>query len=815
MSSLQARLAAFLVRHRLKPALGDMSDPLRVRAAMGAPLPVPKGARYEAGEVGGVRGEWVERVTSGKSPATAPLGTLLYLHGGGFVGCSPRSHRPNTAAFALLGWRVFVPDYRLAPEHPFPAAALDAIAAWRGLVALRDFAQDTPTRTGTRPSAATPGSQPARPRLAVAGDSAGGNLALSLMVHERDAGRLLPDAAALFSPAIDLSGQSPSLWANGERDAMFRGEALATLVQAYLQGADPTQALASPLLAPLHGLPPILVHAGVDETLRDDATRLAARGREAGVHTRVQLWPDVPHVWQLVARLPEARQSLAQASAWMHQAAPLSEQAPEELDVLIVGAGLSGIGAAAALQTRCPDQRIGILEARAAIGGTWDLFRYPGVRSDSDMYTLGYRFKPWLAARAIADGPAIRDYIHEVATEHGLAQQVRHDQRVTHLDWRSSEARWHVRAEQGPDRHPVHLRARFVDLCSGYYSYAQGHRPEFAGEADYTGRIVHPQFWPEGLDLTGRRVVVIGSGATAVTLVPELARTAAHVTLLQRSPTYVVSLPAVDRLAEAFKRHLPARWAYRLVRTKNILLQQVFYKIARRWPGKTRDWIVAQARAQLGPGVDAAHFTPSYAPWDQRVCSVPDGDLFHALRSGRAEVVTDHIERFTRQGLRLCSGRELEADVVVTATGLKVELMGGIALSVDGQPVHTADLMGYKAMMFAGVPNLVMTFGYTNASWTLKADLTAGWLARLVTHLRDRGLDMAVPRRDPGVRTVPFLDFSSGYVQRAAHLLPTQGHRRPWRVTQNFFVDLLTLRWGRLADGHLHMSRKPAGPPGP
>jgi cation diffusion facilitator CzcD-associated flavoprotein CzcO/acetyl esterase/lipase len=770
-ASWRARIAARLVRLRVRPALADMRDIARVRRAFGHPLPAPGGVRFTPASVGGVAGEWVEPA-HGDAPHT-----LLYLHGGGFVGCSPRTHRPLTAALARQGFRVFAADYRLAPEHPFPAAPEDALAAWRGLRAAH--------RGG---------------RLVVAGDSAGGNLALGLMLALKQADEALPDAAALFSPATDLTGASASLVLNAERDAMFPAGELEHLVAAYLQGADPAQPLASPLLGELAGLPPILLHVGADEALRDDALRLAARARAAGVTVSLEVFPDVPHVWQLLHLLPEARRSVTQAAGFLLEAC--TQTGDEQLDVLIVGAGLSGVGAAVHLRRELPAMSFALLESRPTVGGTWDLFRYPGVRSDSDMYTLGYRFKPWRAAEAIAGGSAIRDYIAETADENGIRPFIRHGHQVIAADWRAAEGRWHVQVRRADEAEPRTVRARFVFFCGGYYAYDQGHRPHWPGEERFAGRMVHPQFWPDDLDCTGRRVVVIGSGATAVTLVPELARTASRVTLLQRSPSYLFSRPSVDGIAEALKRWLPATWAYRLVRLKNIAMQQYFYRVARRHPQAAKRRLIAMVRALLPAGYDTErHFTPRYHPWDQRVCLVPDADLFEAIRHDRAEVVTDTIESFTEHGIRLTGGRELPAEVVVTATGLELSVLGGMRLSLDGVPVEPASLMVYKGMMYGGIPNLTTTFGYTNASWTLKADLTAEYACRLLRHLQAQGQSVFMPRPDPSVKPAPFLDFSSGYVQRALARLPHQGDRKPWRLNQNYTLDLLALRFGRLDDG--------------
>lgn len=490
-----------------------------------------------------------------------------------------------------------------------------------------------------------------------------------------------------------------------------------------------------------------------------------------------------------------------------HPASSTASAAP--LDVLIVGAGLSGVGAARHLQQRCPGKTFALLEGRAALGGTWDLFRYPGIRSDSDMHTLGYSFKPWTAAKAIADGPSILNYIRSAAEETGVTKHIRYRHTVKRAAWSSADALWTVECEQQLDDgvKTVQIQARFLYLCSGYYSYAEGHAPDFAGQADFQGQVVHPQFWPEKLDYANKQVVVIGSGATAVTLVPSMADTAAHVTMLQRSPTYVISRPAEDGLAHRLQRLLPDRLAYALTRWKNVGLGMFFFQLARRRPNKVKQILVHLAKKQAGGKVDAAHFTPTYKPWDQRVCVVPDGDLFRQLRAGKASVVTDTIAHFTPTGIKLNSGKEIKADIVVTATGLKLNALGDIAVTVDGRPCNANQSLVYRGMMLSDVPNLAMAFGYTNASWTLKADLTAERVCRLLNHMDAKGLRTAVPRPGDGVAPQPFLDFSSGYVQRAADILPKQGSRRPWQVYQNYLLDMLTIRYGRIADGVVQFSR--------
>jgi monooxygenase len=479
----------------------------------------------------------------------------------------------------------------------------------------------------------------------------------------------------------------------------------------------------------------------------------------------------------------------------------------EHLDVLIVGAGISGVDAAYHLQTRCPGKSYAILEARGRIGGTWDLFRYPGIRSDSDMYTLGFPFRPWTREKAIADGADIREYVEETAAEFGIDRHIRFNHRAVSASWSSADRRWTVEVEADGGRRI--LTCAFLMLCSGYYDYERGYRPEWPGEADYGGRIVHPQHWPEDLDVAGRKVVVIGSGATAVTLVPALAETAAHVTMLQRSPSYIVARPSRDGIARWLQRRLPLKAADGLTRWKNVLLGMFFFSRARKRPDRVKAMILRLAAEQLPAGYDLERdFTPRYNPWDQRVCLVPDGDLFAAMRGGKVSIATDTIARFTPEGLELGSGAKLEADVVVTATGLVMKLLGGIALAVDGEAVNVADCFSYKGMMLSGVPNLAVTFGYTNASWTLKCDLTSRSVCRLLNHMDRHGYAVCVPRPpDAAMERLPMLDFSSGYVTRAAGSLPSQGAEPPWRVHQNYLKDLVAMRLKPVADEALDLRR--------
>ena len=482
---------------------------------------------------------------------------------------------------------------------------------------------------------------------------------------------------------------------------------------------------------------------------------------------------------------------------------------PDHVDVLIVGAGLSGIGAACHLREQCPDKTFAILEARDSMGGTWDLFRYPGIRSDSDMLTLGYTFRPWRDTRTLADGPAILDYVKSTAREHDVESHIRYGHRVTGMEWSTETARWTAGYEH--DGRAGELTARFVFMCTGYYRYDEGYTPDFPGREDFAGTIIHPQHWPEDLDYAGKRVVVIGSGATAVTLVPAMADETEHITMLQRSPTYVVALPGVDPIAKLFSKVLPVRLRYPLLRWKNILMMMGSYQLSRRRPQLMKRFIREGARRLLPEGYDVdKHFKPRYDPWDERMCVVPDGDLFKAIRHGKADIVTDTIERFDETGIALSSGEHLDADIIVTATGLQALPLSGMRLTVDGEAVHLPDRMAYKGVLLSGVPNVALVVGYTNASWTLKCDLTCQYACRLINHMDEHGYDFCVPERDPNVPAVPFLDLKSGYVKRALPLFPQQGDRAPWRLKQNYFVDVVNLRLKPLEDGALRFARASA-----
>lgn len=463
----------------------------------------------------------------------------------------------------------------------------------------------------------------------------------------------------------------------------------------------------------------------------------------------------------------------------------------EHVDVIVVGAGLSGIGAAYRLSTECPGRSYAILEARDVMGGTWDLFRYPGVRSDSDMFTLGYEFKPWRAEKSIADGPTILSYIKETAAEFEIEQHIRYRTKVVGADWSTEQARWTLRLET-PDGDRT-ITCDFLYACSGYYDYDEVYSPEFTGIESFLGRVAHPQFWPDDLEYAGKRVVIIGSGATAVTLVPAMADQATHVTMLQRSPTWISSVPERDKVADRLRELLPPKLAHRVIRTKNIALMLAVYNFCQRFPDRARKVLVGiNEKILKDPELVAEHFTPTYDPWDQRLCAVPDADLFKAIKRGEAEVVTDRIESFVPEGIRLESGRVLEADVVITATGLKLLPFGGIGPSVDGETVNLSEQFVWQGSMVTGVPNFAICIGYTNASWTLRADLTHRLVCKVLNHLDRHDLVAAVPLPRRALQERPLLDLSSGYVQRSINEFPRQGDRGPWRVRQNYVLDSLT-----------------------
>jgi monooxygenase len=498
------------------------------------------------------------------------------------------------------------------------------------------------------------------------------------------------------------------------------------------------------------------------------------------------------------------------ASTVAQPAASSAAARPAHFDVLIVGAGLSGIGAACHLQTTLPHKSYAILEAREAIGGTWDLFRYPGVRSDSDMYTLGYPFRPWGSDESIASGPAIRDYIRDTAREYGIDGRIRFGHRVVGAAWSTDAQRWNVEIEHGET-----FTCSFLFMCTGYYRYDEGYSPPFPNAERFKGQLVHPQFWPEAVEYEGKRVVVIGSGATAVTLVPALAEKAEHVTMLQRSPSYVLSLPKEDPLAKRVRGVLPERRAYALIRWKNALLMALIFQLSRRRPELVKRLIRGWLERLLPPGYDIdTHFTPRYNPWEQRLCLVPDADLFEAIGEGRASIVTDRIETFTESGIRLASGGELPADLIVTATGLNLLLLGGMKLTIDGEDVNLAERLIYRGCMLSGVPNAALAFGYTNASWTLRCDLTCQYVCRLLAHMDAHGYSSCTPRnRDSSMAVEPFVDFSSGYFLRSLETFPKQGSRAPWRLYQNYLRDWAALKTRRVDEPSMQFAR--AGAPAP
>jgi len=476
----------------------------------------------------------------------------------------------------------------------------------------------------------------------------------------------------------------------------------------------------------------------------------------------------------------------------------------QSVDVLIIGAGLSGIGGACHLRRNCPDRSFMILESREASGGTWDLFRYPGIRSDSDMYTFGYGFKPWSDKSSIADGHKILRYIREAAAEYDVEQHIRYQHKVLSANWSSTDQRWLVTAELGDTGEQVTIDCQFIFSCSGYYDYDQGYTPEFAGIDKFKGQVIHAQHWPEKLNYKDKRVVVIGSGATAVTLVPTMSKDTASLVMLQRSPTYIASVPKEQPLAEKLRKWLPDRWVFRLTRWSRVFFQIYLYQLSRKKPQQLKKLLLGRVRQEMGPDYDVdTHFTPDYNPWDQRLCAVPDGDLFAAIREGRAEVVTDHIDHFNKQGIELKSGQQLDADIVVLATGLNLKFAGGVQYSVDNRVLDFTEHFIFRGMMFSDLPNMAFTVGYTNSSWTLKADLTAKYVSRLLNKMARRGYTSVTPRLKGEVEEVPLLDFDAGYVLRSRESFPKQGNRLPWKNYQNYIRDFIGLSLGRQNDDEL------------
>ena len=470
----------------------------------------------------------------------------------------------------------------------------------------------------------------------------------------------------------------------------------------------------------------------------------------------------------------------------------------EFVDVLVVGAGLAGIGSACQLRRTMPELSLAILEARAVSGGTWDLFRYPGIRSDSDMYTYSYGFKPWTDKSAIADGDSILNYIREAADEYDLNQHIRYNHKVVSAHWCSQDKLWTVTVVRSDGEEQLAIRCRFILSCTGYYDYKQGYTPEFDGIDDFQGEIVHPQFWPEQLDYKDKRVVVIGSGATAVTLIPSMANDTASLVMLQRSPTYIANVPAEDPWLKPLSKFMPSSWVFRSIRWKKVLLQQYIYRLSRKKPRGLRRYLLNQVREELGPDYDVdTHFTPNYNPWDQRLCAVPDGDMFAAIREGKAEVVTDHIDHFNSSGIALKSGNQLDADIVVIATGLKLKFGGDIAFHIDGEEVDPTERFVYRGMMLEGVPNLAMSVGYTNSSWTLKTDLTAKYVCGLLKKMKRGGYSYVIPTLSGEMKEVPLLDFDAGYVLRARDIMPKNGDRKPWKNNDSYTKDYASLEFNR------------------
>ena len=481
----------------------------------------------------------------------------------------------------------------------------------------------------------------------------------------------------------------------------------------------------------------------------------------------------------------------------------------KKIDVLVVGAGLSGIGAGYHLQKKCPETSFLILEGRENIGGTWDLFKYPGIRSDSDMYTLGYNFKPWKEQKAIADAPSILKYLNETVEEFNLKSKIRFGKYVKKARWSSDSNQWTVDIEDKKTGKFSQILCSFIFMCSGYYSYKEGYTPHFEGKENFKGDIIHPQKWDTSFDYSNKKIVVIGSGATAVTIVPEMAKTAKHVTMLQRSPTYVVAAPEKDNLANKLRKYLPLKFTYWFIRWRNILIQQYYFRLCKKYPKGVKNVIIREVKKKLGNDFDVkTHFTPKYNPWDQRMCLVPDGDLFEQINQGKASVVTDHIKNFTENGLLLKSGKELKADVIITATGLNLEMLSTVEFFIDNKSVDISKTVTYKGMMYSGIPNLASTFGYTNASWTLGADLTSEYVCRVINHMKRNNYDVVCPKPNIGIEADPdYLNLTSGYIKRSLNIFPKQGKKAPWRNNQNYLIDIFQMKYGRIDDGEISFEK--------
>ena len=481
----------------------------------------------------------------------------------------------------------------------------------------------------------------------------------------------------------------------------------------------------------------------------------------------------------------------------------------KKIDVLVVGAGLSGIGAGYHLQKKCPETSFLILEGRENIGGTWDLFKYPGIRSDSDMYTLGYNFKPWKEQKAIADAPSILKYLNETVEEFNLKSKIRFGKYVKKARWSSDSNQWTVDIEDKKTGKFSQILCSFIFMCSGYYSYKEGYTPHFEGKENFKGDSIHPQKWDPSFDYSNKKIVVIGSGATAVTIVPEMAKTAKHVTMLQRSPTYVVAAPERDNLANKLRKYLPLKFTYWFIRWRNILRQQYYFRLCKKYPKGVKNVIIREVKKKLGNDFDVkTHFTPKYNPWDQRMCLVPDGDLFEQINQGKASVVTDHIKNFTENGILLKSGKELKADVIITATGLNLEMLSTVEFFIDNKSVDISKTVTYKGMMYSGIPNLASTFGYTNASWTLGADLTSEYVCRVINHMKRNNYDVVCPKPNIGIEADPdYLNLTSGYIKRSLNIFPKQGKKAPWRNNQNYLIDIFQMKYGRIDDGEISFEK--------
>jgi len=773
MPSIQAYISNYFSKKLIKPKLADFTNLDKIREIFNNPLPYPNGCNFESFSIDNVSGEWITSHNTSN-------GIMLYIHGGGFVGGSSKKYRPITTGFALQGWKVLAIDYRLAPEHPFPAALDDVSLVYKYIV--ENYSDQ---------------------RIVVAGDSAGGNLTLSLIHLMKAQSITLPDCCALISPSTDMAGNSESLIANADKDCLFDGRYLKNLSHYYVQDNDRNDPLLSPINADFKGFPPMIIHVGRDETLLDDSVRLFKKARAEDVNVSLQIYPKVPHVWQMIYQMPEAHQSIQILSNFLLHSKHLSEDNFEFVDFLIIGAGISGIGMAVNLQQHCYSQSMAILDARSNLGGTWDHFKYPGIRADSDRFLMGFPFKPFLSSMSRVSGPEILKYLDDTAKEFYIDQYIRLDHKVLKANWSTESKNWIVEIAT-PNGIKI-ISCRILLSCSGYYDYAKGHNPKFNQEKDFKGIIVHTHNWPENLDYNNKNVLVIGSGATAVTVAPALAKSAKKVFLVQRSPSYIVSVPEMDTQVTKLSKLLPLNLVYKIMRVKYLISIILFYKICRSFPEKIAHLISWGAATRSGSPEHLKHFTPNYKPWDQRVCFVPDGDLFKHVYDESIEIHTDQIRTIKEDGVELESGKFLSVDIIVKATGLNLKSFGGVRFTIDQEPIDFTNKFLYKGCMLNDFPNVILVKGFGNIHWTLCSDLTAKFTNRMILYMLKNNLSsfnvIAPINLTPTSKSL----LNSNYVIRGINHLPNQSTHWPWKIFEHSWIKhYIYMKFTRIKDKFIH-----------